>query len=83
MRRSLLFTGVHVHSYSKIEDAVIMPYVDVGRGARLSKVVVDRGVSIPEGLVVGEDPDRDAQRFRRSERGVCLITQHMIDRLAT
>ena len=83
LRRSLLFTGVHVHSYAKIEDAVIMPYVEIGRGARLSKVVVDRGVSIPEGLVVGEDPDRDAQRFRRTERGICLITQHMIDRLAS
>ena len=82
LRRSLLFTGVHVHSYSKIENAVIMPYVDVGRGARLSNVVVDRGVRIPEGLVVGEDPARDAQRFRRTERGICLITQHMIDRLA-
>jgi glucose-1-phosphate adenylyltransferase len=82
LRRSLLFTGVHVHSYSTIDNAVIMPYVEVGRRARLSKVVVDRGVVIPEGLVVGEDPERDAQRFRRTERGVCLITQHMIDRLA-
>ena len=51
--------------------------------ARLSNVVVDRGVKIPEGLVVGEDPDRDAQRFRRTERGICLITQQMIDRLAS
>ena len=83
LRRSLLFTGVHVHSYAKIEEAVIMPYVEIGRHARLSKVVVDRGVKIPEGLVVGEEPDRDAQRFRRSEQGVCLITQHMIDRLAS
>jgi glucose-1-phosphate adenylyltransferase len=82
LRRSLLFTGVHVHSYAKIEEAVIMPYVDIGRHARLSKVVVDRGVKIPEGLVVGEEPDRDAQRFRRTENGICLITQHMIDRLA-
>jgi glucose-1-phosphate adenylyltransferase len=82
LRRSLLFTGVHVHSYANVENAVIMPYVDVGRGARLSNVVVDRGVRIPEGLVVGEDPERDAQRFRRTERGICLITQHMIDRLA-
>ena len=82
LRRSLLFTGVHVHSYAAIDQAVIMPYVEIGRHARLSKVVVDRGVKIPEGLIVGEDPDRDAQRFRRSEQGVCLITQHMIDRLA-
>jgi glucose-1-phosphate adenylyltransferase len=83
LRRSLLFTGVHIHSYANIEEAVIMPYVEIGRHAHLSKVVVDRGVKIPEGLVVGEDPDRDAQRFRRTDSGVCLITQHMIDRLAS
>jgi glucose-1-phosphate adenylyltransferase len=77
----LLFTGVHVHSFAKIENAVILPYVEVGRGARLSNVVVDRGVRIPERLVVGEEPVRDAQRFRRTERGICLITQPMIDRL--
>jgi glucose-1-phosphate adenylyltransferase len=81
LRRSLLFTGVHVHSYSHIENAVILPYVDIGRRVRLSNVVVDRGVRIPEGLVVGEDAARDAQRFRRTERGICLITQQMIDRL--
>jgi glucose-1-phosphate adenylyltransferase len=81
LRRSLLFTGVHVHSYARIENAVILPYVEVGRGARLTNVVVDRGVRIPERLVVGEDPARDAQRFRRTERGICLITQPMIDRL--
>lgn len=81
--RSLLFTGVHVHSYAAINNAVIMPRVEVGRGARLSNVVVDSDVRIPEGLVVGEDHERDAQRFRRTERGVCLITQPMIDRLAS
>lgn len=79
--RSLLFTGVHVHSFAEIEAAVVLPYADVGRGARLSNVVVDRGVRIPPGLVVGEDPALDASRFRRTERGVCLITQPMIDRL--
>ncbi len=80
--RSLLFTGVHVHSWAKLERAVVMPYVDIGRHARLKDVIVDRGVRIPEGLVVGEDPDEDARRFRRTERGVCLITQPMLDRLA-
>jgi glucose-1-phosphate adenylyltransferase len=81
IRRSLLFTGVHVHSFAKIENAVMMPYVEAARGARLKNVVIDRGVRIPEGLVVGEDPERDAQRFRRTEQGICLITQPMIDRL--
>ena len=81
LRRSLLFTGVHLHSHAKVENAVILPYVDVARHARLSNVVIDRGVQIPEGLVVGEDPELDARRFRTSDQGVCLITQKMIDGL--
>jgi len=82
MRRSLLFTGVRTHSYSRIEEAVILPYVTVGRNADLRKVVIDRGVVIPDGLKVGQDPELDAKRFRRTEKGVCLITQPMIDRIA-
>jgi len=60
---------------------VLLPEVDVGEGARLKNVVVDKGVRIPAGLVVGEDPVLDAARFRRTDRGICLITQPMIDRL--
>jgi glucose-1-phosphate adenylyltransferase len=81
LRRSLLFTGVRLSSYSRVENAVILPYVEGGRHVRLKNVVVDRGVRLPEGLVVGEDPELDAKRFRRTERGVCLVTQAMIDRL--
>ena len=81
LRRSLLFTGVHTHSYSKIEEAVILPYVTVGRHVSLNKVVIDRGVRIPDRLVVGQDPLVDGTRFRRTEAGVCLITQQMLDRL--
>ena len=61
---------------------MILPYADIGRRARLRNVVVDSGVKIPPGLVVGDDPELDAQRFRRTAQGVCLITQPMIDRLA-
>jgi glucose-1-phosphate adenylyltransferase len=82
LKRSLLFTGVRANSYSFIENAVILPYVEIGRSTRLTNVIVDRGVQIPEGLVVGEDPEEDATRFRRTEQGICLITQPMIDRLS-
>jgi glucose-1-phosphate adenylyltransferase len=81
LRHSLLFTGVRAHSFSHVENTVVMPYVDIGRSARLRNVIVDRGVRIPEGLVVGEDPALDEDRFRRTAEGVCLITQPMIDRL--
>jgi glucose-1-phosphate adenylyltransferase len=79
--KSLLFTGVHAHSYSELEHVVALPYVQIHRGARLKKVVIDRGVEIPPALVVGDDAELDARRFRRTDHGVCLITQEMIDRL--
>jgi glucose-1-phosphate adenylyltransferase len=81
LRRSLLFTRVHLHSHARVENAVILPDVDVGRHARLRNVVIDRGVKIPEGLVVGEDPELDAKRFRTTSNGVCLITPQMIQGL--
>jgi glucose-1-phosphate adenylyltransferase len=81
LNRSLLFTGVRANSFSKLEGAVILPNVKIGRRAQLKDVVIDHGVVIPEGLVVGEDPELDARRFRRTESGICLITQPMIDKL--
>ena len=83
IHRSLIFTGTRAHSYSMLDQAVILPHCEIGRGARLSKVVVDRGVVIPDGLVVGEDAELDAQRFRRTDSGVVLVTKSMIDRLTT
>jgi glucose-1-phosphate adenylyltransferase len=82
VQRSLLFSGVRANSFSTLEEAVVLPYCQIGRGARLRRVVLDRGVNIPAGLVVGEDPEQDAARFRRTENGICLITQVMLDRLA-
>ncbi|KEO59388.1 glucose-1-phosphate adenylyltransferase [Thioclava indica] len=82
VRHSLLYTGVRAHSFSALDQAVVLPYVDIGRNARLSHCVIDRGVQIPKGLVVGEDPDEDAKWFRRTEGGVVLITQPMLDKRA-
>ena len=81
IHRSLLSTGVRAHSFSHLDEAVVLPYCHIGRGARLRRVVLDRGVVIPDGLVVGDDPVLDGHRFRRTDKGVCLITQPMIDRL--
>jgi glucose-1-phosphate adenylyltransferase len=81
LKRSLLFTGVRVNSFSSLEDAVVLPGCIIGRNATLRKVVLDRGVRVPEGLSVGFDEELDRKRFRVSEGGVRLITQAMIDRL--
>ena len=78
---SVLFSEVRVHSYCRIEQAVILPDVTIARHCRLSKVVIDRGCQIPEGLVVGEDAEADARRFERTGSGVVLITRDMMARL--
>ena len=79
VRNSLLFTGVHTKSFAALDHAVVLPYVTVGRHARLRNVVIDHGVKIPEGLVVGEEPEKDAKFFRVTESGVTLITKRMLD----
>nr|WP_319516907.1 glucose-1-phosphate adenylyltransferase [uncultured Cohaesibacter sp.] len=81
LNRCLLFTGVKAHSFSKMSGVVALPYAEINRKAQLKDVVIDRDVKIPAGLVVGEDPELDAKRFRRTDKGICLITQSMIDRL--
>lgn len=81
LHQSLLFTGVEVADRSVLNGAVMLPYVKVGAGARLSNVIIERAVEIPDGLIVGEDPALDGARFRRTDGGVTLITQPMIDAL--
>ena len=78
VRRSLLFSNVQVRSYSSIEDSVILPNVDVGRNARLRRVVVDKNCVIPPGLVVGFDPVEDGKHFYVTENGITLITPEML-----
>ena len=82
VERSLLFSRCRVNSYCQLREAILLPGVQIGRHARLSKVVIDRGCIIPQGMVIGEDPAEDARRFERTENGITLITQDMLDRLS-
>jgi len=78
VRRSLLFSNVHVHSYSRIEDSVIFPEVDVGRGCVIRKAVIDKGCIIPADTRIGVDAAADAARFHVSNGGVVLVTPEML-----
>jgi glucose-1-phosphate adenylyltransferase len=81
VRRSLLFTDARVNSYSEVEDSLLLPGVDVGRRCTLHKTIVASNCRVPEGLTVGVDAEADARRFHRTEGGITLITQRMLDRL--
>ena len=78
---SVLYSSVRVHSYSTVSWAVLLPAVQVGRGARLNRVVVDRGCEVPDGMVIGENEDDDKRRFYRTEHGITLVTREMLDKL--
>ena len=81
IRNSVLFSSILVRSYCEISEAVVLPDVQINRHCRLRKVVIDRGCKLPEGLVIGEDADLDARRFHRTEGGVVLVNQQMLDAL--
>lgn len=80
--RSLLFSQVRVHSYSQVHWSVLLPGVQMGRGARVTRAVIDRDCEIPDGLVIGEDPVEDARRFLRTPSGITLVTRDMLGQTA-
>jgi glucose-1-phosphate adenylyltransferase len=78
VRRSLLFSNVHVHSYCAIEDTVLLPNVTISRSAVLKRVVVDKNCIIPEGMTIGVDLEKDRKRFFVTDRGTVLVTPDML-----
>jgi glucose-1-phosphate adenylyltransferase len=81
VHHSLLSSRVSIHSHARIDGTMVLPDCDIGRHARLRRCILARDCRIPNGLVVGEDPEEDARRFCRTEGGVTLISQPMLDRL--
>ena len=82
VRRSVLFSKVRLHSYASVEEAVLLPEVDVGRNCQLRKVVIDNGCVIPDSMQIGFDAAEDARRFFRTDSGVVLVTRDMLEKLA-
>ena len=78
VRHSLLFSNVRVDSFSNVTDSVVMPDVTIGPSCRLHRVVVERGCVIPDGTVIGVDPEQDAKRFYVTPGGVTVVTPEML-----
>ncbi len=81
VRRCLLFSNSRVNSYGEIEETLILPRADIGRNCKISRAIIDADCKIPEGMVIGEDPEEDARRFHRSEGGITLVTASMLEKL--
>ncbi len=78
LNHSLLFSQVKLHSYTVVEDSVVLPEVDIGRHCHIKRAIIDRGCRLPEHTVIGEDPAADTQRFRVTPNGIILITPEML-----
>ncbi|GAB4397830.1 MAG: glucose-1-phosphate adenylyltransferase [Rhodoferax sp.] len=78
LRRSMLFYGGHIHSYSTIEESVLLPNVEVGQHCQLRRCIIDKNCRIPDGTMIGIDPEADRRRFRVTERGITLVTRDML-----
>jgi len=78
VRHSVLFSNVRIHSFSEVEDSVVLPDVEIRRGCRIKRCVIDKGARVPEDTVIGEDPIEDAKRFYVSENGIVLVTPEML-----
>ncbi len=81
VRNSLLFSSVRVHSYCDVTEAVLLPNVEVGRGAVLKRVIVDQATKIPAGLTAGVDPAEDRKRFHVTQNGITLVTPSMLGQI--
>jgi glucose-1-phosphate adenylyltransferase len=64
---------VFVHSYSLVEDSVIMDYAEIGRHAKIRRAIIDKNVYVPEGEEIGYDLERDRQRFFVTDSGLVVI----------
>ena len=71
--RSVLSRGVRVHSLAQVEDCIIFPDVDIGAKARIKRCIIDRGVTIDTGDIIGYDPEKDRKRFYVSDTGIVVI----------
>jgi glucose-1-phosphate adenylyltransferase len=78
VRHSLLFSNVNVHSFSRIEDSVIFPQVEIGRRCVIQKAIIDKGCVIPPDTSIGVNLEDDAARFHVSTGGVVLVTPEML-----
>jgi len=74
--RSILSPDVRVNSFSTVEDSILFDGVNVGRHCRIRRAIIDKGVTIPEGVDIGFDKELDAKRgFTITKENITVIAK--------
>jgi glucose-1-phosphate adenylyltransferase len=76
-RRSILSPLVHLHSYSLVEDSILMHGAEVHRKAIVRRAILDKDVVVEEGAEIGVDPEADRERFDVSASGIVVVPKGM------
>jgi glucose-1-phosphate adenylyltransferase len=75
VKRSILSPNVRINSYAQVTDSILMEGVNVGRHAKIRRAIIDKDVTIPEGIVIGYDLDEDRKRFVVTESGIVVVAK--------
>jgi glucose-1-phosphate adenylyltransferase len=74
VQKSILSPDVLVNQYADVQESVIMENVEIGERSRIRHAIIDKGVIIPPGTVIGYDLDADRARYTVTEDGVVVVT---------
>jgi len=75
VRNSVLSPDVRVNSYSEVDASIVFSHVNIGRHCRIRRAILDRDVQIPEGTIIGYDPDDDAKNYVVTDTGITVVTR--------
>jgi glucose-1-phosphate adenylyltransferase len=74
--RSILSPNVRINSFAHVEDSILFTGVDVGRGSKIRKAIIDKDVKIPRDTIIGYDLEHDRRRgFTISDSGLVVIAK--------
>src|SRR5450432_247179 len=75
VKNSVLSPDVRVNSYTEVDASIIFSHVNIGRHCRIRNAIIDRDVQIPEGTIIGFDPEEDAKNYVVTESGITVVTR--------
>ena len=76
VERSIISPNVRVHSYSEIEDSMLMEGVEIGRNCKIRRTIIDKSVKIPPRTIIGYDPEDDKKKFDVSPGGIVVVSKN-------
>ena len=66
---------MRIHSYTDVDESILMDGVEVGRHSKIRRAIIDKGVKIPSDTTIGYDLEGDRQRFTVTDSGIVVVSK--------